>query len=179
MELQDKKALFIIAFRDFKDPEYFVPREILEKSGVETKVASDEAGIAFGDDGGEVNVDLKLDDVKVSDFDVIIFVGGPGALKHLDNEKSCKIAKEAIAQDKILAAICIAPVILAKAGVLRGKKATLWTNPLDKKGRDILIENGALYDEGPVAQDGKIITANGPAAAEEFGEKLVQVLGNR
>lgn len=183
-----KKILFIIAFRDFRDVEYFVPREILEKegrpegaslaqrAGTEIKVASDETGLAVGADGGEVNIDMKLEDVNVVDFDAIIFIGGPGALKHLDNENSYEIARTVVAHDKFLAAICVAPIILAKAGVLAGKKATVWTSALDKSGRETLKEHGALYSEDAVARDGKIITANGPAAAKEFGEKLIEVL---
>ena len=177
--LQNKHVLFIIAFRDFRDQEYFIPREILEKAGVEIKVASDDIGLTIGADGGDVNVNMKIEDVNVFDFDAIIFIGGPGALKHLDNEKSYGIAKEAVAQDKILASICIASVILAKAGVLQGKKATVWTNPMEKIGRDILIENGAIYQQEPVVKDGKIITANGPDVAEEFGKKLLQSINNQ
>ena len=79
-------------------------------------------------------------------------------------------------KQKILAAICIAPAILAKAGVLEGKNATVWSSVLDKGPIKILEENGANYVEKDVVVDGNIITANGPQAASEFGRKIVEIL---
>lgn len=171
-----KKVLMIIAFEDFKDEEYFKSRAVLEEAGTEIKVVSDNIGTAKGVDGGEVSVDFELSKIDVSQFDSIVFIGGPGALRHLDNDKSYKIVREAVSQNKVLAAICISPAILAKAGVLKGKKATVWTSPLDKNAKKILEDNGAIYqDEKVVVGDG-IITGNGPAAAEEFGQKIVEAL---
>jgi protease I len=65
---------------------------------------------------------------------------------------------------------------LAKAGVLKGKKATVWSSSLDRGPVKILKENGVIYEDKDVVQDGKIITANGPGAAEEFGQKLAEAL---
>jgi protease I len=67
-------------------------------------------------------------------------------------------------------------VILAKAGVLKDKKATVWTSSLDRGPVKILKENGAEFVNEKVVRDGKIITANGPAAATEFGEKILENL---
>ena len=171
-----KKVAIIIAFKDFKDEDYFTPRGILEGAGSEIKVVSDELGMASGVDGGEVEVEIKLSDLNVSDFDAVVFVGGPGALEHLDNEDSYRVAKDVVAQDKILAAICISPTILAKANVLQDKKATVWTSPLDKNPKKVLEESEAEYQDKDVVIDNRIITANGPRAAKEFGEAIVKVL---
>ncbi len=172
----NSKIAIIIAFKDFKDEEYFTPQRIFDDAGAEIKVVSDELGTAQGADGGEEKVDIKLSELNVSDFDAVVFVGGPGALGRLDNQDSYRIAKEAIEQNKILAAICISPTILAKAGVLQGKKATVWTNPMKKEPKEILEKNGAVFQDESVVQDGNIITANGPSAVEEFGKKIVEVL---
>ena len=152
------KVLFIIAKKGFRDVEYFIPREILEKAGHTITVASNsKAGeTAIGADDGEVKIDLNYTKAKIDDFDAVIFIGGPGALENLDNAESYRLIQETVAKDKILGAICIAPAILAKAGVLKNNSA------------DYIGEN--------VVQDGKIITANGPLAAKEFGEKLLSVL---
>jgi protease I len=175
LEKTGKKAVMIIAFRDFRDAEYFLPKEILEKAGIEVKTASNRMGTAIGADGGDTKVDLLVSQINVSDFDAIIFVGGPGCLNALDNEDSYRVAREAVSQEKILAAICISPVILAKAGVLKGKKATVWTD-FTKSQAKILEKEGATFEEKPVVVDGKIITANGPGAAKDFGEAILEFL---
>jgi protease I len=171
-----KKVAIIIAFKDFRDEEYFKTQEVLFKGETDIKIVSTQKGTAVGADGGEVNVDLVLDEVKVDDFDAIVFIGGPGAPQYLDNEASYKIAKEAVSKNKILAAICISPTILAKAGVLEGKMATVWHSALDKSPIKILEKNGAKFVDEKVVQDGNIITGNGPSASEAFGQKILENL---
>jgi len=175
-DLKGKKIVMVIAFRDFRDVEYFVPREILETARAEVKTASNKKGIAIGADGGDVEVDLLVSEINPADFDAVVFIGGPGCLGNLDNEDSYKLARETVSQNKVLASICISPVILAKAEVLEEKKATVWSSSLDRSPVKILEENGAIYQAESVVVDGKIITANGPAAAKKFGEAIVQAL---
>lgn len=170
------KIALIIAPRDFQDEEYFIPKEVLKKAGVEVRTASTKLETAIGKFGGEAEVDILLDDLRVADYDAVLFIGGPGAPKYLDNETSYQIAKDAVFQNKILGAICIAPIILAESGVLLGKKATVWSSLLDKSAVKILKENGAEYQDQKVVVDGKIVTANGPLVAKEFGEVVVSLL---
>jgi len=174
--LKDKKIAILVAFKDFQDEEYFIPKGILETAGADIKTISTEAGRAVGSQGGEAGVDITLDEIEVLYFDAIVFIGGSGAPKYLDNETSYKIAKETISEKRILAAICIAPTILAKAGVLSGKKATVWSALLNKNPVKILKENKAIYQDKSVVVDGNIITGNGADVAKEFGEAIVQLL---
>lgn len=175
------KVLFIVAKRGFRDKEYFIPKEILENAGHGAKTASNaNAGEeAIGADNGKAKIDFNINDAKVGDFDAIVFIGGPGALENLDNKQSYQIANEAVAQNKLLAAICVSPAILAKAGVLKGKKATVWSSIVDiadGNAIETLKNNGAEFIDKSVVQDGNIITANGPQAAKEFGEKIVDMI---
>jgi len=174
--LENKKVVLIVAFRDFQGAEYLPVREALEKQGAQITVASNSLGTAIGMGGNEVKVDVLLEDVKPEEFDAVVFIGGSGVPSHLDNEKSYQIAKETIEKGKILGAICISPTILAKAGILQGKRATVWSSPLDKSPVKILEENGAIFEDKNVVVDGKIVTGNGPGAAQEFGEKIVELL---
>jgi protease I len=174
--LENRKIAIAIAYRNFRDEEYEVPHKIFEELGADVRTFSDELGVAQGVDGMEVSVDAKLVDLDVTEFDAIVFVGGPGTLEHLDVSESYQIAKDAITKNKILSAICVAPEILAKAGVLQGKKATVWTSSLNKDAQRVLEQNGAIYQSDSLVVDGKIITADGPEAAEEFANKIVDVL---
>ncbi len=174
--LKNKKIAIVIAFKGFKDPEYFIPRDILETAGAEIITVSSEKGTAFGDDGGEAKVDLIASEADPAEFDAVVFIGGPGMGENLDNREFQSIAEKAVEKGKVLAAICIAPALLAKAGLLRDRKATVWSSYMDKSAIKILKENGAVYEEKDVVIDGRIVTAAGPHAAEQFGQALIGVL---
>lgn len=170
------RIAIIIAFRNFRDEEYFIPKEVFEGAGAKITTFSTVVGTAIGVQGGEADVEKTLEEFNASDFDAVVFVGGAGARNLMDNTDAHRIAQQTVEAGKVLAAICIAPTILAKAGVLFGKKATVWSSSMDKSAVKILREEGALYEEGPVVVDGKIVTANGPAAAREFAQKLLEAL---
>lgn len=174
--LENKSVLMVIAYKDFRDEEYFVVRQVFDVAGANVKVASNQKGTAIGADGNTVETDVLIKDVNASDYDAVVFVGGSGALTYLDNPNSYDLAKETIAGNKVLAGICISPVVLAKSGVLEGKKATVWTSPTDKSAVKILEENGASFNDKSVVADGMIITGNGPEASEEFAMKVIEAL---
>lgn len=163
----------IIASKDFRDEEYFVTKEVLKKGGIHIKTASDKSK-AIGRFGGEVNPDYLINDINVDDFDAIIIPGGSGATELLDNELIYSIVQKAMAKNKLIAAICIAPTILAKAGILKGKKATVWSAPLDKSGINILRENEAIYTEKAVVVDKNIVTGENAEFSQEFGEAILE-----
>lgn len=172
------KIAMIIAFKDFRDEEYFIPKEVFEKAGVEITTVSTAVGIAVGVHGGETQVTQMLEDLDVSQYDAVVLVGGRGSHKLLDNPDLHKVVQEAQKLNKVIAAICFAPAILARAGVLSGKKSTVWSSPIDKSAIDILKEEGAIYQEGPVVVDGKLVTARGPEVAREFAQKVLSVLSS-
>lgn len=176
---EDKKIAIIIAFQDFRDEECFIPQSIFLTEGATVKIISEKRGEAVGVYGGVINVDLTLDELKVSNFDAIIFVGGSGAAKYVEDDKCHCIARKAIFENKILGAICSAPAILARAGVLKNKKATAWSNNMDKSIIKILKKEGAIHQDDSVVCDGKIITANGPQAARQFAQTIIEVLLNK
>ena len=167
-----KKILFVIAYNNFKDEEYFIPKEVFENNGFSVTTASNAKGIALGVSGGEVEVNHLISEVNMNDFDALVFAGGPGCLDNLDNDISYNLINKA----KIIGAICISPVILAKAGILKNKRATVWSSNMDKSPINILSENGAIFEDKDVVVDGNIITANGPDVAEEFGVEVVNLL---
>lgn len=168
------KVLFVIAHEGFRDEEYYIPREVLTAAGHTIVTASNgEAGaVATGSHGGEARIDIDVALAEVAAFDAVVFAGGPGAIENLDNEKSYRLIRETVFAGKLLGAICIAPTILAKAGVFKEKKATVWSSPSDRDPIVILENNGAKYIDASVVEDGAIITANSPKAAQAFGEVL-------
>lgn len=166
-----KKAVMIIAQNNFRDEELLKPKEILEKNGVSVTIASSSLKESTGMLGAKVKPDVLFTNVKVSDFDAVVFVGGSGSMEYWDNPTAHKIATEANTAKKTIGAICIAPVTLAKAGLLKNKKATTYSSTIND-----IKACGAVYTGADVERDGNIVTASGPTAAQKFGETLVKAL---
>jgi len=171
LEMKEKKVVLIIASSNFRDEEYLRPKEILTKAGVKIITASTKLGEIKGMLGTKVKSDILIDNINVSDYDGIIFIGGSGADEYWNNKTAHKIAKDAVSQDKILAAICIAPVTLANADVINGKTVTGFYSIKEQ-----LISKGAKYTGKNVEVDNKIITGSGPEAAVLFGKKILELL---
>lgn len=171
-----RRILMVITFTNFRDEEYFEPKEIFERAGYYVETISNRTGKATSVNGKAVDVIKTPADIVVDDYLGIVFVGGPGMTKELDNPSFQNLAKEFYKKNKLVSAICIAPALLAKTGILKDKKATVWSSFSDKSAIEILKENGALYEEASVVRDGNIITANGPQSAREFGEAIVEYL---
>jgi len=172
--MEGKKILMIVAPENFRDEEFLEPKKVFEDNGVNVVVASKDVSEAKGMLGATAKIDLDIKDVNVDEYDAIVFVGGSGSSIYYNDENALNIAREAYNKGKIVAAICIAPGILANAGILNGKKATIWNG--DEQYKSILEKGGAQYTGNNIEQDGNIITANGPHAAKEFGEKILKSL---
>ncbi|MEW6685073.1 MAG: DJ-1/PfpI family protein [Candidatus Edwardsbacteria bacterium] len=171
-EANQKKVLFIIAHRNFQDEEYAKPRKILEDAGFQVIVASSDTSIAKGMWKTEVKPDFLLSErIKIDDYSAVVFIGGSGSNEYWENPQAHKIARAAQEKDKVIGAICIAPVTLAKAGLLKGKKATVWSSCAKE-----LKRCGAKYTKEDLQVDGKIVTASGPKVAEKFGEAILKLL---
>lgn len=163
----------IIAANGFRDEEYAEPKEVLENNGVKVITASTVLGIAKGKLGMTTKVDITLKDIKVEDYDAIIYIGGPGSYNYFDDPIAHKIAKESLEKNKILAAICAAPSIFANAGLLKGKTATCFPGEAEN-----LKSKGASYTGSRLEIDGNIITADGPESAKIFGEAIFNKLSH-
>lgn len=173
MKLTGKKVLMVIAAQNFRDEEYAEPREALEHAGVRVTVACSTLNTARGKLGLEVKPDILIDAAKAGEYDGIVFVGGGGSQEYFENPIAQRLARDFYGSGKLTSAICIAPAILANAGLLNRKKATSFPSSADT-----LKAKGAVFTGVGVETDGMIVTASGPEAAKKFGERLVEVLGS-
>lgn len=172
-DLSNKTILMVIAPSDFRDEELFVPKEFFEKNGAEVVIASEKKGTAKGMLGGTVSVDLSVSDVVISDYDAVIFVGGSGVESHKLYEDGAylKLATDANISGKVIGAICLGPMVPAAAGILSGKNATVF-----ESGISHITVKGAKYTGAEVTRDGRIVTGEGPHAAEEFARTVAGAL---
>jgi protease I len=173
-DLSGRNILIVIAPQDFRDEEFFEPKAIFEERGAKVTIASTSTDTARGMLGGEVKPDLTITDVDVENYDAIVIVGGVGSQEYLwENEELRTLVTEACSRDNVVAAICLSPVVLAKAGVLEGKEATVFP---DRVTINELEQNGATYVDQSVVVFDKVVTARDTASAEEFALKISSLL---
>ncbi len=168
------KILIAIAPEKFRDEELAEPIVELQKAGISFDIASTRRGTCTGMLGTRTTAALAFEEVNPEQYDGLIIIGRSGSQEYLWNDEMlAHLVKFFQKWGKVVGAICLAPVILARAGVLKGKRATFFESPASsfemKKG-------GAVIVKSPVVTDSRIITGNGPLAAKEFGEAVVKNL---
>ncbi len=169
-----KIAALIVPSQNFREEELFETIRALDAAAIQTDIASTRIGILRGMLGRMTEANFLVGRLRVEDYDAIIFIGGPGAAEYVANPAALNLAREAVRQRKILAAIDTAPTILANAGVLTGVRATSFLSE-----RNRLILSGAVYTGIPVEQDRLIITGRDPAASILFGRAIADALTGR
>ncbi len=173
-DLKGRRVLMVIAPEQFRDEELFETKAVLEGLGASVTVASKRVGIATGMLGGKCQPSALLAEVSGRGYDAVAIVGGMGSPAHLwEDERLRGIVQDASRADRIVASICLSGAVLAKAGVLDGKRATVWKT---RESLDALKRGGAKYIEEDVVVDGRTVTASGPHAARAFGEAIARLL---
>ena len=165
--LKGKSIALIIASNKFQYDELFIPLTYFNKHGASVIVASSTLKLVKGMNKKSIAPNSLYKDLNPTDYDAIIFIGGSGASEYFDDPIAHSLAKETVKLSKVLGAICIAPIILANAGILETKRATVWPGMSDE-----LAKKCNIYTGKDVEVDGNIITANGPASAQKFAEEM-------
>jgi protease I len=168
------KVLLAVAPERFRDEELFVTQEELKRDGHATSVASTRRGTCQGSRGGTVTATVALSQADVRDYDAIVFVGGGGSRVLFTDADALRLAREAHGQGKVVAAICLAPVVLANAGVLEGRNATVAGTQAGT-----IEAKGAHYTGPGVTVDGNVVTGNAPKASRLFGQRVADLLEDR
>ena len=148
--------------------EYGVTRQVLESSHCRVRVAC-KGPLAKDLNGKAIPVDLTLGEVSPKDYEAVAIIGGYSVWKYVGDPEVNRVLHGFADSDKHVGAICAGTYVLGKAGLLKGRRVT---GPRSGK----LRRHGAKYVGGPVQQDGKIITAQGPSASKSFGQALVKAV---
>lgn len=163
----------IITAEHFEDSELFVPKEALEKAGVQVKVATPEKGHQFhGKHGGHLIADLTLREVNPDDYDLLLIPGGKAPETLRRDEHALRITKAFFKADKPVAAICHGPQVLASARLLEGRRATCCPAVAQE-----LKDAGALYEDSPVVVDGRLVTSRNPGDLPAFVSEVMRQVG--
>ncbi len=165
-------VVMIIAPEVFRDEEYAEPLKVLTERGARVVTASTHIGECIGKLGMKVQSEATLTEVSQQPWDAAVFIGGGGASVFFYDPDAHRLARETAARGGVVAAICIAPSTLAHAGLLDGVAATAFPSQ-----REDIVAHGAIWIDAPAVTDGRIVTANGPEAAAEFGNRIADLLG--
>jgi protein deglycase len=151
----------------FEELEAVTIIDVLRRAGLKVTVAALGSSPVVGSHAISVACDTTLDAVAENAFDAVVLPGGPAAQRLRDDERVKSIVKRAAEQGKLVAALCAAPIVLEAAGVLAGKRATVYPGNLLPSARQV---------EERVVIDGNIVTSRGPGTALEFSLALVEKL---
>ncbi|MBQ9375953.1 MAG: DJ-1/PfpI family protein [Ruminococcus sp.] len=166
--------VYVFLADGFEEMEALCPVDVLRRAGIDVKTVGVGSEIVNGTHNIPVKADITLDEVKLDDsLEMIVFPGGmPGA----DNLEKCDEVQAAldfcVVNDKYVAAICAAPMILGHKGLLAGKNAVCFPGfESELYGADISA-NG-------VEADGDFVTGRSAGVALQFALKLVEVLRSK
>ena len=166
--------VYILLAPGFEEAEALVPVDMLRRANIETATVSITGEPVPGSHGITVTADIALEDVDLSKVDMVVLPGGGLGYKNLGREPQVeRLVKEAAEKGLWVAAICAAPTLLGKWGLLTGKDAVCY--PGMEEG---LTGAQARMDQRFVT-DGKIITGRAAGSAFDFGLALVEALAGR
>lgn len=163
----------VMTFADgFEMVEALTVVDILRRGGVEILMCSitDDLLLTSAHQV-KIQMDGFLKDIDINTVDGIILPGGmPGTTNLANSTLVCDWVKQLNAEKKLVAAICAAPTVLGKCGILADKKATCYpTHEKDLNAREVINSQMVVVDEN-------VVTSRGMATAMEFGFKLLSIL---
>jgi 4-methyl-5(b-hydroxyethyl)-thiazole monophosphate biosynthesis len=160
--------VLVLLVEGFEEIEAFTVVDVLRRAGAEVVVAGYPGNIIKGAHDVRIVTDARLIDLDCEQFDVLVLPGGyPGYLNLLKSERVLELTKNFVEKGKLVCAICAAPLVLAKLGYLKERRATIY--PGFEK------ELGRPRDE-KVVIDENIITSQGPGTAMHFAFAIVEKL---
>lgn len=163
--------VYIFLANGFEEIEALCVLDLLRRAGVPTKTVGIDEKIVMG--SHKIPVVCDMEDIELTgfeDFDMIILPGGLPGANNLDaSEVVEKFINRAVSEDKFISAICAAPFILGKRGILNGKRATCYP------GFENELAGATVVNEGCV-RDGKIITAKAMGKSHDFALEIVEAL---
>lgn len=149
--------------------------DLLTRAGFNVLTAGLDEQVITASRGMVLVPNTTLDKVMQQDFDMLVLPGGLPGADHLNNDQRIhSLLKTMYAAGKYIAAICAAPKVLARAGLLKGKRATSFPGSIPEQDME-----GIEYQEQTVVIDGNIITSRGPGTAMDFALTLIELLADK
>lgn len=154
----------------FEEIEAITLIDILRRAGIEVVTAFLDDPSVIGSHQIEVKADASINTIQADDFDAMVLPGGmPGSENLKNDERVIRLLQDFNQKGKDTAAVCAAPIVLAQAELLEGKKATSFPGYKAQLGQ-------VHYKEDRVVEDGTVVTSRGPGTAAYLAFTLVKRL---
>lgn len=162
--------VIVLLAEGFEEVEALAPVDIMRREGIDVRTVSIGKRYVTGAHGISVRADMPAKEVSTREISAVVFPGGmPGSLNLDASPYADEFIAAAITNGGHIAAICAAPLVLGRRGLLRGKRATCFPGFEGEL-------TGATVTGEPVVTDGNITTARDFRAAVEFGDELARIL---
>jgi protease I len=169
-----KSILMVVPPKEIQNDEFFKSKSVFDQNGFKVVIAGLTTNIATTDAGLNVKPELALENVNTDHYDALAIIGGMGTVNFLfGNEALLNIVKDFYNKKKLTTCICGSAVIFARAGILKGRKATVYAyDPFIEE----LKKNGAIVDPSQVVISDHVITAKDYTASVEYAEAVSKAL---
>jgi putative intracellular protease/amidase len=166
-----KSILLILPQNDFNEKEFLAVKEKTKLANLNLFISSSKKEVCTGEKKLKIFPDVDLYNIRPSNFSALVLIGGKGSYELAEIDEILKIVKSFYDQKKLIAAICGAPYILAKAGILANK--TISYHPsLHKK-----MENFFVFPANKkISICENILSAEDETASDDFASKIVEML---
>ena len=163
--------IYMLLADGFEEIEALTPLDLLRRAGKEVRTVSITASrTVCGAHGITVLADLTADELTAPCDELLVLPGGMPGTTNLDaSPLTDRLIDEVLAHGGRIGAICAAPLILGKRGLLSGRRATCYP------GFEGDLTGATVLDTS-VVTDGAFTTATGAGVAVLFGGELVSLL---
>jgi len=171
-----RHALFIVPQIGFNYFELITIRKKLEKNHIRCSIASYSKGTVISKDKKTLNAEHIICELKAADFDCLIFVGGENISNLAKHKCIIKLIQESYKEKRLIALLCLnSALLLPKAGLMEGRKVTVFETRNNWSREHVLEKKGILIEE-PVVIDENIITCKDEKDAGLIADKILERL---
>lgn len=157
----------------FEETEALVTLDLMRRAGIDVKTVGVGSLTVIGAHGISVAADIAESDIDINNCDGILLPGGmPGTENLFASETVSCVLNHCHKNGKLIAAICAAPIILGRKGMLDGKRAVCFPGFENEMGK-------VLFTDMPCVSDDNIITAKGAGAVFEFSHRIIEYIKSK
>ena len=169
------KRIYVFLTDGFEDAEAIGTISIMRRVGMNVQMVSlMKNRFVKSSQGIEIGTDLLFNEADFVDMEALVMPGGPGTPGYLEHEGFVTLVRDFAARGGLIAATCAAPSILAKLGLLKGKRATCFPAPALE---EVMMDNDVVHSKKIVEIDGNFITSRSPITTPWFALEIIRAIG--